>query len=248
MQTVSAQMKARVNKVIADSVLKIERMYHIKMKPINVVYDINSARLYGMACLDENKIRLNPAILNLHPEKYLSTTVPHEVAHLGTHSVWLNAGANWYSRPSGHGYEWKRMMTHCLSIPASRTNYYEIPEGVKVGKSKAQHPYKCECCGESITVGPKVHTKLQAGAVYWHKACGRGRGKLVHVGASAAPKYVAPAVPFRVKPAGVSKFDQCYNIYRANLDLSRAEMIQKFVNEVDMTPAGASTYYSKCKA
>jgi hypothetical protein len=61
-----------------------------------------------------------------------------------------------------------------------------------------------------------------------------------------AVRSAAPA-PYSVPKTGSKKdrAEQLYLSHKATAD--RATMIAIFVNELDMTPAGASTYYSNCK-
>lgn len=50
------------------------------------------------------------------------------------------------------------------------------------------------------------------------------------------------------KPKKVKKKDQAEQMYKENKDeLTRKQMIDKFVSEIGMTKAGASTYYHNCK-
>jgi hypothetical protein len=45
----------------------------------------------------------------------------------------------------------------------------------------------------------------------------------------------------------MSKVIQCVNFFKANPTMTRSEMINSFVSQFGMTPAGASTYYSNAK-
>jgi SprT protein len=248
MITVNATIKAQVAAKVAECVAKIEaRHVGIKMPHINIEYDLHSSRTSGQAIYSKHTVRFNPTILNLHTEKYLKTTVPHEVAHLAVRQVY-GTGVK------GHGNEWKHMMQVVLGAAPNRCSEYVIPAGVKLGKVMPKYHYKCSKCYKDYHVGGKIHGKIQRGSTYSCKC----KGKIVIATTSAVQQKAAPAVPTPVTfpktvpvykkqhHAGMTKFDRCLAIYMTNLGKSRAYVISKFVNEVDMTAAGASTYYSNC--
>jgi len=236
MMTVSAAIKSRVNARLAECVAKSG----IDTGKITVTYDINSARLGGQANIITNTIRLNPVFLNAYTDHYIETTVAHEWAHLATRKVY---GRN----VSSHGPEWKRTMVD-IGVPPSRCHSYQVPEGVKVGKSHAKHDICCDKCGKDLQCGPKVHANIRNGASYRHKGCG---GNIVIVGLAPAVKPIitVQAKPL-VKPAVTgSKMEQCMTVYVAMTAAGapRKEIIEAFVSLIKMTPAGASTYYQNCK-
>lgn len=265
MIAVSAELKARVAAKVAECIQVIEAHHGIKMPALIIKYDINSARIGGLACLGKATIRYNPVFLAAYTEKFLNTTVPHEVAHHGVREVWRQLSVR--TRPDAHGNEWKRMM-YLLGVPASRCHDYEVPEGMKVGKQMTKHHYKCSGCQKAFEVGAKVHGRIQRGSNYRHTECGKNH-TLVYAGtpspahktvirtAVVAPNIqtllgVAPRAPQtptynRHAHAGMTKFDRCLAIYMSCPGMLRASVISKFENEVDMTAAGASTYYQRCK-
>lgn len=74
-----------------------------------------------------------------------------------------------------------------------------------------------------------------------------------------APTWVyEPEVEAAVKPkkagpvrvaleGGVTKIQRCKELYAANVQMSREEMIALFIKEANCTPQGAVTYYITCK-
>jgi SprT protein len=260
LKTVTAELKSRVNAKVAECIAKVNARYGINMRPVNIEYDIHSARLGGQAIHHTRTLRFNPGFLTLHTEKYLATTVPHELAHIAVYDKWqapFVTGGFRRERPTPHGSEWQSMMV-VVGAPVKRCHTYTVPEGVVLGKAHAKFHYKCQNCGNDHFVGAKVHAKILRGAKYHHTTCGKG-GQLVpatttiivqpklHTMLGIIPKTPVPVQKSQTKDhAGMSKFDRCLAIYMSHPGKSRKAIISKFVDEVEMTAAGASTYYSKC--
>jgi SprT protein len=246
MKTVTADIKTRVNAKIAECIAKVNARYGINMQPVNIEYDIHSARLGGQAVHCTRTVRLNPGFLTLHTEKYLLTTVPHELAHIAVFDL-----HPWPNHVSAHGHEWQAMM-RVVGAPAKRCHTYTVPEGIVLGKQRAKFHYVCQRCGNDHFVGAKVHAKIARGAKYHHTSCGKMLGTLVPAGSVKAVAVKPTPVPVKVPSpvlkdhAGMNKFDRCLAIYMSCAGKTRKAIISKFIDEVDMTAAGASTYYQKC--
>lgn len=267
MFNVTADIKRRVAEKVQECVNIINTKHSVKMPAITVVYDINSSRIGGQAVLSENKVRVNPVFLNAYTDHYINSTIPHEVAHLGVNFV--HRRLNRVHGVSAHGYEWESMM-RVLGVVAARCHSYEVPVGISVGRQKAKYNYKCSRCGEVLTVGPKRHARMHAGAHMWHGNCGKssrlvfeasvGKVSYSQAKAAATPVQLAPSViptkslpvqcPAPAKKAG-TKFEQCYGWFKyfrtSSCDNLRQTCIAAFIKEVGMSQAGASTYYNECK-
>lgn len=61
------------------------------------------------------------------------------------------------------------------------------------------------------------------------------------------PKQVAAPVVSAGQPKSGTKLEQALVIYKNLTDKSRKNVIATFVKELNMTPAGASTYQYTCK-
>ncbi len=255
---VSNQIKARVNARIAQCAEIVRQAYpHAADRvPVpSIRYDINSAGTAGLAYRSE-RIRLNPAFLLHHTDHYIEQTVAHEYAHCAVYAM--------HGRVQSHGPEWKNMM-RLLGIPPDRCHEMELPEGVRVGKPKQKFGYHCGHCNEPMAVGPVTHKKIQRGATFWHKKCGKGRGNLVfsqQLGrvnhseakrimerpkvAQPAAKAAAPVVPVQpgitIPAPKVTKIQLCRQIMDRFPNADRKTLIAKFV-ENGCTPAGALSYY-----
>lgn len=261
MFAVAQDLKAQVSAKVDECIAKISAHHNIVMCPIKIVYDINSARLGGQADFGRRILRVNPVFLNAHTEHYLKTTVPHEVAHFGVNDVWM-ANPFSFKRPDGHGFEWEQMM-YVVGAPADRCHNYTVPEGVVVGKPKTKYHYTCPKCNKDMFAGPRVHANIQQrGVKYFHRGCGQHDpillvqqvGKVTYATAQTmvndqSKQLAAPTVPKHI-PAphvGMNKMERCRAIYTACAGEVRATIISKFVSEVGMTQAHASTYYATIK-
>lgn len=256
---VSTELKQQVETTVMNTVAKIEQLYKTKFSvPVQIKYDIDSARLGGQANANGFFIRLNPAFLTKYKDEYIKQTVVHEVAHLGCHQVYhIDNGMH----INAHGPEWKNMMVR-LGADPSRCHTYQADEGQ--GRQQPKFGYVCGCCNKPIAVGPKIHKKIARGAQYTTKCC---KSPLVYKGAvGAVPNHIAKqriaandlapttqvtSVKQQSKvslPSPTSKLGKCYALYQQyhSKQLCRPQWIQLFVNSAECTPAGASTYLSTC--
>ena len=63
-------------------------------------------------------------------------------------------------------------------------------------------------------------------------------------------QYIPPPITKKRKvrtTGGPTKKQKSLELYKANIELSRKEMIELFCDELEMTPAGATTYVYNCK-
>lgn len=245
---ISEAIKKRVETKIDQCIATIEKKYNVKFKKPAVHYNVRGTTA-GKAWCKQWIVGFNPVLLNENVDDFIARTVPHEICHLATELIYPHAHVRVLGKKrSPHGAEWASIMT-ALGADATRCHSYDV-ENARV-KRTTTYSYMCGCCGHKFELGPKRHAKIKQGATYWHPACGKGRGNLVPVveASKAAPvikpvktvsKPVTPTVP-----AGETKLAKCYRLYENYPGYSRAEMINVFVQECDMTPAGASTYYQK---
>lgn len=98
-------------------------------------------------------IKYNAALMERHPEDFLTRTVPHEVAH-------LLAGVCYGASIKPHGHEWKSVM-RMLGADPSRCHSYDV-EGIKKKKSRFRHLYTClkGCPNERHFITTVKHSKI----------------------------------------------------------------------------------------
>lgn len=107
-------------------------------------------------------IRLNPELLQRHPQEMLEETIPHEVAH-------LVVSRRFGRRAAPHGPEWREVMAAfgvparpCHTMPAEPTRrlrryryHCACPEGVEMSsirhnRARRGTRYVCRRCGETL--------------------------------------------------------------------------------------------------
>lgn len=203
-------------------------------------------------------LRFSTESANLDSDEMLNDTVPHEVAHLVC-----------YWKPSlgkNHDYGWRRV---CIGLggTGNRTHSQVLTKG----RYKSQYVYRTDS-GYEITVGPKVHKSIQLGSIRITKATRERFGrehfvrhitpdehrrehmkKVVEYRNSNGAKPASPKRPTPKKPAspkratgGTSKKARANAIYLGEGG-SKAACIARFMSELDMSAAGASTYYYNCR-
>lgn len=237
-----ADKKQIVDKVHACVAL-VEKKYNITFKKPLITFNVRGT-CGGKAYYNEWKVDFNATLAKDNLQTYLDDVVPHEVAHLATKIIYpeaLQRRMGQKRRP--HGPEWASIMV-ALGADPKRTHNMDTTEA-RV-RTKVTYGYKCSCCGHEYQLGPKRHAKIKAGVTYWHPPCGKVAGKLVPI-TTTQPVKTIPTVIKPVVPAGETKLAKCYRLFENYPGYTRAEMINVFVQECDMTPAGADTYYANCK-
>lgn len=253
---ITASMKKQVEDKLRACIALAERRYNTTFRFPNIRYDLRGTTA-GRATYGTWTVNFNPILLAENFDSMLEDTVPHEMAHLITDQVYPEAhkrGAPTMTRNgvfrrgkrSPHGTEWQSVM-RVLGCEPSRTHSYDTSNART--RERKSYAYKCNCCGAELQLGPKRHAKEQRSpGSYSHSSCGRSAGKLTLVTSKlpAATVHAKPAAPAAPKAGTGSKLERCYSTYKAHPTLSRAQLIQHFI-QLGCTPAGAATYYASCK-
>ncbi|ETX11483.1 SprT protein [Marinomonas ushuaiensis DSM 15871] len=113
-------------------------------------------RAAGTAHLQKNEIRFNYFMYQQDPEIFISTVVPHEVAHIIVFQIY---GGN--VKP--HGKEWQAVMMKVYGIKPDRTHTFDTPV------PKETYQYYCECQEHNFT--KQRHTRSLRGTQYICKNC-----------------------------------------------------------------------------
>lgn len=264
---VTAQVQKQVIKVLEAGVAKINKHYNrTDMRMPRVLFNKRGTTA-GVANHRDWTVNFNAVLLMENTEEFLSRTVPHELAHLGTYLVYpdsMTGGITFdrFGRPRRekrdiHGYYWQEVMRVLGVKDISRCHSYDV-SNARV-KKKARHIYVCTApgCGIDVSVGPKVHAHLQRDpSSRWHRGHRGWELKLKgEVASTPQPRKVLPYVPpikRKVRPIQprytTSKKDRAEALYRANKDkLFRQDMIDLFMKQLDMTRPGATTYFYTCQ-
>lgn len=113
-------------------------------------------RAAGTAHLQKNEIRFNHFMYQQDPKIFISTVVPHEVAHIIVFQIYG-------STVKPHGKEWQAVMMKVYGIRPDRTHTFNTPPPKEI------YLYQCECQQHDFT--KQRHTKVLRGAQYICKNC-----------------------------------------------------------------------------
>ena len=252
--TVTSEVKARVRDRLNECIATIKTHYHVDLQYPSVRFE-KGGTTAGVANYGTWSINFNPTLLMQNVDQFIHRTVAHELAHLAVERIYPEAHQRTYGQKrSLHGPRWQEIMT-VLGAPVSRCHSYDVTD---VARRKASYTYVCTACNHTYELGPKRHANLVRNPKHYRCRCGHSHMVLKGTKAPQSAPVVrqAPKKPVAA-PASVSvaasmqynsKFEHCYAIYKATCNtLTKDEIIHLFVEQVNMTAAGASTYYYKCK-
>lgn len=225
-----------------EKAFKMFNITHIKASDVAIRNDIRGkhagqARWRTQFGESSYSLRFNPEAINNYFQEMINDTIPHEVAHIVC-----------FIRPElgkNHDAGWKRVC-RMLGGDDSRTHTMNL----SAGKQKTEYDYLVG--GEIVKLGPKRHARLQRGEMtYRHRTLGKitkemfvGKsGPQVTATPKAKPKSTAKAKPTTIG----SKKQMAMEIYKANPNATRQQVIAMFMSHLSMTKAGASTYYYNCQ-
>jgi len=161
-------------KVIAE-VARLTAIANEKFAPhifiVPTVKFSSLGRCVGTAHLDRNALSFNVDLLKVAPEKLITDTVPHEMAHL-VHYALRPQDFRKGSR-LGHGRYWK-MVARMLGLadPTRCAGWADTETCEAAGmKTTKVHKYTCVTCGNTGLAGPRVHAKVQRGKIYLFAKC-----------------------------------------------------------------------------
>jgi SprT protein len=121
-------------------------------------------RRAGTANYSEWTLTLNPDYLrNGHLEDMIEQTLPHELAHFVSYTVYGPLHGR------GHGREWKSVMSR-LGLQVKRCHNYSM-EGVKT-RTKAKISAKCPSCDKVFNITTYRANQIQQGINIFHTAPG----------------------------------------------------------------------------
>lgn len=219
---------------------------------VDVRFDIKG-KAAGQAIRRGSKLtlRFNPeAIINFNHDT-TTNTIPHEVAHLVCF-VKPSLGRN-------HDRGWKAVCRR-LGGDDSRTHEMELTNGRDV------YRYEYNVNGTIVLAGPKHHKRIQAVEAsmstfsikrtgerlnrdHYVRALVNGKPvETVNNSVESTPIQRAASNPStHSRSRNITKRQQAEYISIKNPNASRQELIALFMSELNMSKAGASTYYYNVK-
>lgn len=144
---INADLIKRVEDKVLETYITLQNLYRRSFVMCHIEYQLNSKRIAGQAFLSRNLIKINPTYLAENPDEMINITVPHEIAHLATHTMYPHA-------KQAHGPEWKSVM-RAIGLPPNPYHNMLI-------KSRAHNSfnYKCDC--QTFMFSPIQHKRAQS--------------------------------------------------------------------------------------
>jgi len=214
-----------------------EKLYGREFAVSTVTFDVRGATA-GWAYSGQNKIRYNNELMEQNPEEFFARTIPHEIAHIVAEKVFGGIG-----KKVGHGPQWRRVMEDFGVQDVTRCHSYDV-SSVKIDKRIYQ--YVCGC--KTHKVGGKINNKIKAGAIYTCRSCRMPLivADVITAKVAAVQAVVAPAKS-STTPVQGSKTQRARALYQQHVKKAPSEVIAIFMRELEMSKAGASTYYYNIK-
>ena len=215
-------------------------------------------------------IRINDQIAKKYLDDAINDTAPHEVAHLVAYKVYGRCqghGPNWKRIMRQFGVPANRCADKSLDnlefkIFKSKTEHVyhcgtpSCTHSLGAGRHRKLQfgaVYTCRKTGGNLSDATFINTVRKTAKEMKAEAY-RKAGKPLP-GAPRAPRaQPAPAMAAKKAPtshkrpkAGVTKKDRAEALYRGAKGQARPDIIALFMSQLDMTAAGAATYYANCK-
>ena len=257
------QIKAKVRECIA--LAKVKYGFAIKYSELDITFKSTGqsaacawwrqrfgARTYGLKFSTESA--------SLDSDEMLNDTVPHEVAHLvcmWNKSLGKNHDNGWVHVCIGLGGTGERTHSQVLTKGRYRAQYiYKTDSGAET-KCGAKIHKKIQLYGATYTYKP---TRESFGKSHYHRTVSSEEHRREHqkevaayraaAGSPAAPtshKRPTPKQASHKRPTrssgGQTKKVRAQAIYDRCPSTGRDGIIAKFMSELDMTKAGANTYW-----
>lgn len=160
-----------IQEAVEKNIQIAERYYQRTFnRPKRYVYKTTGTTL-GYCKYGCSELMFNLFYYHQNPTQYLSTTVPHEVAH------WIDIELHGLNRKNGrwdlHPNSWKTIMVNVFKLPPKVTNdqKYVVPT-TRITK---KYPYTCNCENVTHCMSSQIHNKILSGRNF---VCTNCRGKL----------------------------------------------------------------------
>lgn len=254
---VSSQLKKQVDDRIAKDLDTIHARYGVMLPKPTVSYDLCGTTA-GQAFIHKNYIKINAVLLVENVDEMLNRTVPHELAHLATQSIYPEAHRRGFaSKRRPHGAEWQSIM-RVLGADASRCHSYNTSNSAVKRSNRAYFEVKCVECQHIYKLGPVRAQRFQTNSSAIWCGCVKKRGHKGKLVAVNPLPVVSGNVIMGGKVVGTlknvtfttneSKLNICKRLYNHHTGtLSRQGILRLFMSKAGCTTAGAATYYNKCR-
>ena len=158
MNTLSVDIQNRVNAKVVEVYTKAQVVFN-KNFTIPTIEYCDMGKTAGRAWSSKNLIQLSPTLLTENTEHFLKSTVPHEISHLLTRTLFVKA--------TSHGRHWKHVMIK-LGVNPNRCHTYDVSNVVNLRNVK-KYNYSCKC--QTHVVSKTIHNRVVSGKIYRCKRC-----------------------------------------------------------------------------
>lgn len=201
-------------------------------------------------------VKFNPVLLMENIEDFIARTVPHEVAHCIDTENGDNSRPSWNMRNgrrlkrSIHGPTWKHIMRVFGVDDITRCHTYDVTNAKTRKSPGRKFDWMCSGCSKTISVGPKINGRLNSGAHYWGRCCGKSTRLIRCEAVGVAPpapvppqfEVLQPQLPTQGNLAIAKSI-----FWNYGGQLTRQQFIVRAV-EKGMKATTASTYYAGLRA
>lgn len=149
------EFEKAVTDAVVDSFKSANQYFQTEIEMVSILFNQRGAAA-GTAYLQRHEVRFNYDMYIQNPNEFLSTVVPHEIAHIFVYQLF---GSN--VRP--HGKEWKSVMMKVFNLAPNRTHNFNV-------KAPAESfIYLCDCMEHALTI--RRHNRILKGAEYQCRKC-----------------------------------------------------------------------------
>ena len=258
MKQIPNEIQSRVDDKLTEMLKKVNDRYNKTIERPVLDYTLKGG-CAGKA--NRDTIYMNNGLMFTETDEQINATLPHEFAHSVVFQLYPQAsqmvrsfGAKKRTRLiQPHGKEWKAVM-RVLGADDSRTHKMDVSDQKK---QVQRFDFRCDCMTHRIT--SKRRNKMLRGVIYTCKSC---KTRLVPgTYSKTAPAPIPKDVPQDITKVPVmktkakapatdtrSKTERARAIYEdMYYGADRSTIIETFMRRLNMTKAGATTYYSNCK-
>lgn len=142
---------------VEESFKKAEVFYGKTLsRPKNIIFKRNGTTA-GYSNYYKKELMFQLDFAEHNKEDFLTSTVPHEVAHYVDDEVYGNKYVN--NRRQVHGPRWQYIMTRVFGLNPHRCHNYDT--SVTITKQQSRHEYTCGC--RTHMVSTTIHNKMLRG-------------------------------------------------------------------------------------
>lgn len=236
--SVSKSLQLQVEMKLMEC-LKMASEHYGKHFPYPGVSYTLRGKTAGTATYQRNRVNFNAELFNQNPESFLARTVPHELAHLLAWQLYQN-NRQFRNPINGriqhHGSHWKSVCKVIGMEDITRCHSYDVS---KTGRKSQQYVWKCDECGELMSVGRVKHQKMLVNGLYRHKCGGRKKGTISFV---TSPGRYTKGEAVQVVRDGMSKKEEsALNEMMKEVKKPKAETKPKARKPVGVRPGSSQS-------